>query len=111
MSVTARVKELMREWDTLRFGMSELDAAEAWAESMARHEADDARAHDPTTCVTTFLQSEQAKSLLAEALGRVYSGSGMPFFSPWDGSPEGRRREYAAQGKAILASLLEEMKS
>lgn len=34
-----RVKMLMAEWDTLRFGLSEHDAAEAWAESMADHEA------------------------------------------------------------------------
>ena len=39
MSAKARVKELLREWDALRFGLSEREAAEAWAESMALHEA------------------------------------------------------------------------
>jgi hypothetical protein len=28
----------MAEWDTMRFGLSEEEAAEAWAESIARHE-------------------------------------------------------------------------
>ena len=37
-TVRARTKELMREWETLRFALSEREAAEAWAESMARHE-------------------------------------------------------------------------
>jgi hypothetical protein len=33
-----RVKELMGEWRALRFGLSEEEAAEAWAESIADHE-------------------------------------------------------------------------
>ena len=41
--VRRRIKELMAEWRTLRFGLSEHDAAEAWAESMAQHEQSDRR--------------------------------------------------------------------
>jgi hypothetical protein len=37
-AVRARIKALMAEWQTLRFALSEHDAAEAWAESMAVHE-------------------------------------------------------------------------
>lgn len=37
-TVQRRIKALMDEWATLRFGLSEQDAAEAWAESMALHE-------------------------------------------------------------------------
>jgi hypothetical protein len=36
--IRQRVKALMAEWDTLRWGLSEREAAEAWAESIARHE-------------------------------------------------------------------------
>jgi hypothetical protein len=42
-----RVRELMAQWRTLRFGLSEEDAAEAWAESMAIHE-DTCPAVNPT---------------------------------------------------------------
>jgi hypothetical protein len=38
--VKRRIRDLMREWEGLRFGLSETDAAEAWAESIARHEAE-----------------------------------------------------------------------
>ena len=37
-AVRARIKGLMAEWDMMRFGLSEREAAEAWAESMALHE-------------------------------------------------------------------------
>jgi hypothetical protein len=37
-AVRTRIKALMAEWDTLRYGLPEREAAEAWAESMALHE-------------------------------------------------------------------------
>jgi len=39
-AIAKRVRDLLKEWDILRFGLSEREAAEAWAESMARHEAE-----------------------------------------------------------------------
>ena len=67
---------------------------------------DDLLDHDPNTCVTTFLQSERAESLLAEALhatpGIITSGFGY--------TPAEHIAKCKEKAPAILASLLEEMK-